>query len=109
MPASYSHLIDNPNGTVAASPACAALVSADAGLFDSLVKQSVDGTPFDASTVGFSHACSYYFNLNVPQGATVSEVDLTFFDAAPILANVNGSVLREVSTPGLSGGNGLKF
>ena len=92
MPASYKPLIDAANHKVASSPACGALVAAKADTFDAMVKQSMVGNKFDAATVGFSHACSYYFAINMPQGPTVNEVELTFFDASPIIASLsNGS------------------
>ena len=89
MPATYKPLINAANHKVAASPACGALVSANAGTFDTMVQQSMVGNKYDASTVGFSHACNYYFAINMPQGPTVNEVELTFFDASPIIASLS--------------------
>ena len=89
MPASYKPLIDAASHKVAASPACGALVTAQADTFDKMVKQSMVGNKYDASTVGFSHACNYYFAINMPAGPTVNEVELTFFDASPILASLS--------------------
>ena len=89
MPASYKPLIDAANHKVTSAPACGALVSANAGTFDAMVKQSMVGNKYDASTVAFSHACNYYFAVNMPAGPTVSEVELTFFDASPILASLS--------------------
>jgi len=98
MPASYSHLLNSPNKTIASSAACDALVSAKPDTFDSVVEQSINGAPFDASTVGFSHACSYYFAIDIANTPTVGEAELTFFDAEPILAHVNGNTVRHVGT-----------
>ncbi|MEP3628653.1 MAG: peptidoglycan-binding domain-containing protein [Hyphomicrobiales bacterium] len=89
MPATYKPLIDAANHKVASAPACGALVSANAGTFDTMVKQSMVGNKYDASTVGFSHACNYYFAINIPAGPTVNEVELTFFDASPIIASLS--------------------
>ena len=104
MPANYKPLIDAANHKVAASPACGALVAAQADTFDTMVKQSMSGNKYDASTVGFSHACSYYFAINMPQGPTVNEVELTFFDASPIIAS-----LSDGSTQAGAANGELKF
>ena len=94
MPASYKPLIDATDHKVAASPACGALVSAQSGTFDTMVKQSMVGSNYDASTVGFSHACSYYFAINMPAGPTVNEVELTFFDASAIVASLGSAATQ---------------
>lgn len=91
MPATYKPLIDAPTHKIASAPACGALVSAQAGNFDTMVKQSMVGDKFDASTVGFSHACNYYFAINMPAGPTINEVELTFFDATAIIASLGSA------------------
>lgn len=100
MPASYKPLIDAPNHKVASSAACGALVSAQSGTFDTMVKQSMIGDKFDATTVGFSHACNYYFAINMPEGPTVKEVELTFFDANPIVASLSEGAATAGGTTG---------
>ena len=65
------------------------MVAAKADTFDAMVKQSIVGNKYDASTVGFSHACNYYFAINMPAGPAVNEVELTFFDASPIIASLS--------------------
>ncbi|MEP1444131.1 MAG: peptidoglycan-binding domain-containing protein [Hyphomicrobiales bacterium] len=104
MPASYKPLIDAANHKVASSPACGALVSAQAGTFDAMVKQSMVGNNYDASTTGFSHACNYYFAINLPEGPTVKEVELTFFDSSAIVASLGSTATQA----GAQGGE-LKF
>lgn len=108
MPETYGHLLNASDKTVAASPACGALLAAKADTFDNVVKQSVDGNPFDATTVGFSHACSYYFAINTADTPTVKELELTFFDAQPILANTKGGV-RQVSSGDKKTDDAIKF
>ena len=94
MPASYKPLIDAANHKVASAPACGALVAAQADTFDKMVEQSMGGNKFDASTVGFSHACSYYFAINMPAGPTVNEVELTFFDASAIVGSLGSTATQ---------------
>lgn len=100
MPASYKPLIDAANHKVAASPACDALVTAQAGTFDAMVKQSMVGNKYDPATVGFSHACNYYFAINMPAGPTVNEVELTFFDANAIIASLGSAATQTKANSG---------
>ncbi|MEO1065934.1 MAG: peptidoglycan-binding protein [Pseudomonadota bacterium] len=106
MPASYDDLINSADQKVASSPACGALIASNATTFETIVKQSVDGDKYDASTTAFSHACKSYFAMNMPAGETVSEVELTFFDSAPILATLSGTATQASST---GGSDELKF
>lgn len=102
MPVSYQPLIKSQNHTVSSSPACSALISAKSDTFDSMVKQSVNGNSFDASSVGFSHACSYYFAVNMAGESTINEVELTFFDAKPILEALSGVTTNASASTGTS-------
>lgn len=89
MPESYKPLIHSQTNTIAASPACGALLSAQPDSFDQLSQQSAQGGKFDANSTAFSHACKYYYSMSIGDTARVSDVELVFFDSTPILASMN--------------------